>query len=513
MGWGLWPGATLEKHGAGASSSPRQETGVAGLDEILGGGLPSHRLYVVEGDPGSGKTTLALQFLLEGARQGQTCLYVTLSETLEELHDVATSHGWSLEGLNLLELDSIAERLAEEANYTVLHASDVELGETLKRIRAEVERINPTRVALDSVSELKILSQTSVRYRREILALKQFFAGRKCTVLILDDLTTREGEQQLQSIAHGVIRMEREPREYGTTRRQIHIAKMRAVEFTDGRHDFIIKRGGIQLYPRLLAAGGASVHRDDLAASGSAELDALLGGGLDRGSSALLMGPAGSGKTTICSQYVIAALDRGEHVACYLFEESPETFLKRADGLGMNFRPHLESGLLDLAQADLAMLSPGEFSSRARQAVEKRDVSLIVIDSLNGYLNGMPSERYLLIHMHELLTYLGRKGVATLLTLAQHGVVGGAMHAPIDVSFLADTVMLLRYFEAEGLVRQAVSIVKKRRGGHERSIREMRITSGGLRVGEILKEFRGVLTGVPEYRGSSGELLRDKTEQ
>ncbi|MBV8818352.1 MAG: AAA family ATPase [Acidobacteriaceae bacterium] len=502
----------MERHNAGEGSSARQETGVAGLDEILGGGLPSHRLYVVEGDPGSGKTTLALQFLLEGARRGQKCLYVTLSETLEELRDVAASHGWNLDGLNLLELNSIAERLAEEANYTVFHASDVELGETIKRIRAEVERIDPARVALDSVSELKILSQTSVRYRREILALKQFFAGRKCTVLILDDLTTREGEQQLQSIAHGVIRMEREAREYGTTRRQIHVAKMRAVEFVDGRHDFILKRGGIELYPRLSAPEGPTVNRGDFALSGSAELDSLLGGGLDRGSSALLMGPAGAGKTTICSQYLIAALARGEPVACFLFEESPETFVKRAEGLGMNFRPHLQSGLFELVQVDIAMLSPGEFSSRASRAVEKRQASMIVIDSLNGYLNGMPSERYLLIHMHELLNYLGRKGVATILTLAQHGMIGGTMRAPIDVSFLADTVMLLRYFEADGLVRQALSIVKKRRGGHERSIREMRITSNGLLVGTVLKNFRGVLTGVPEFRGKSDDLLEDKKQ-
>jgi|SRR5579871_294138 len=507
---------TLETECA-ADRWPKQATGITGLDEILGGGLPSNRLYVVEGDPGSGKTTLALQFLLEGSRQGQKCLYITLSETLEELHDVAASHGWSLDGLHLLELDSIAERLAEEANYTVFHASDVELGETVKRIRNEVERINPARVALDSVSELKILSQTSVRYRREILALKQFFAGRKCTILILDDRTTREGEQQLQSIAHGVIRMEREPREYGTTRRQVHVAKMRAVEFTDGRHDFFIKRGGIEVYPRLSPTGGLSIDRGDLnqgnlAASGSDELDALLGGGLDRGSSALIMGPAGAGKTTICSQYLISALNRGEHAACYLFEESPHTFLKRADGLGMNFRTHLQSGLLHLVQEDLAVLSPGEFSSRVREAVEKGKAALIVIDSLNGYLNGMPSERFLLIHMHELLTYLGQKGVATILTLAQHGIVGGAMHAPIDVSFLADTVILLRYFEAGGLVRQAVSIVKKRRGGHERSIREIKITSSGLRVGEVLKNFRGVLTGVPEYYGKDAELLDDKSE-
>jgi circadian clock protein KaiC len=498
--------------------SDRQPTGIPGLDEILGGGLPPHRLYVVEGDPGSGKTTLALQFLLEGARLGQKCLYITLSETAEELHDVAASHGWSLEGIHILELDTIAERLAEEANYTVFHASDVELGETLKRIRAEVERINPARVALDSVSELKILSQTSVRYRREILALKQFFAGRKCTVLILDDLTTREGEQQLQSIAHGVVRMEREPREYGTTRRQIHVAKMRAVQFTDGRHDFIIKRGGIELYPRLSTALGSSasnspVNQHNPAASGSAELDELLGGGLDRGTSALLLGPAGAGKTTICSQYLIAALERGEQVACYLFEESIETFLKRAAGLAIDFEPHLQSGRFELVHVELAELSPGEFSSRIKEQVEGRGTRLIVIDSLNGYLNGMPSERFLLIHIHELLTYLGQKGVATILTLAQHGVVGGTMHAPVDLSFLADTVILLRYFEAGGLVRQALSVVKKRRGGHERSIREMRITSNGLRVGEVLKNFRGVLTGVPQYRGEDDKLLGDKTEQ
>lgn len=490
--------------------SRRQETGVPGLDEILRGGLPSNRLYVVEGDPGSGKTTLALQFLLEGVRQGQRCLYVTLSETLEELTDVAASHGWDLKGIDLLELDSIAERLSDEANYTVYHASDVELGETLKRIRAEVEKLDPARVALDSVSELKILSQTAVRYRREILALKQFFAGRNCTVLVLDDLTSHQGEQQLQSIAHGVIRMEREPREYGTTRRQIHIAKMRAVQFTDGRHDFVIKKGGIDLYPRLSSSGTAQVDRGQLAPSGSAELDTLLGGGLDRGSSVLLLGPAGAGKTTVCSQYLIAALERGEPVACYLFEERPETFLKRSAGVGMDFQPHLDSGLFELVPVDLAELSPGEFSSRVKDAVEKRDAGLIVIDSLNGYLNGMPSERYLLIHMHELLTYLGQKGVATMLTIAQHGVVGGSMHTPIDFSFLADTVILLRYFEAVGEVRQAISVVKKRRGGHERSIREMSITSTGLRVGAVLKNFRGVLTGVPEYYGTGKALLDEQ---
>lgn len=486
---------------------PRQPTGIAGLDEILNGGLPANRLYVVEGDPGAGKTTLALQFLREGVRLGQRVLYVTLSETLEELNDVALSHDWTLEGIELIELDSLSERLDEAANYTVYHPSDVELGETVRRVRAEVERLNPERVALDSVSELKILSQTGVRYRREILGLKQFFAGRKCTVLVLDDRTGSQSEQQLQSIAHGVIRLELEGREYGTTRRQVHIVKMRGVRFQEGRHDFVVRTGGIELFPRLSAADGQLVGHNGAAASGSGQLDSLLGGGLDRGSSNLLLGPAGCGKTTICTHYMLAALERGEKVACYQFEESRETFLRRSAGYGMDFAPHLASGNLELVQIDVGELSPGEFSSRVREAVEVRKITLLIIDSLNGYLNGMPSERFLLIHMRELLGYLGQKGIVTILTLAQHGMLGSAMQTPIDVSFLADTVILLRFFEASGTVRQAISVVKKRRGAHERTLREMKIGSSGMQIGEVLQDFQGVLTGVPRYRGKDERLL------
>ncbi len=484
-----------------------QTTGVSGLDAVLRGGLPSDRLYVVEGDPGAGKTTLALQFLLEGVRLGQRVLYVTLSETLEELRDVASSHGWSLDGIELLELNSLSERLQEEANYTVYHPSDVELGETTKRIRQRVEELNPERVALDSVSELKILSQTSVRYRREILGLKQFFAGRKCTVLVLDDRTTREGEQQLQSIAHGVLSMERAGREYGTTRRQFHIVKMRGVNFLDGRHDFVIRTGGIEIYPRLAASEGPAAEPGAVASSGSQEFDLLLGGGIDRGASALLLGPAGCGKTTLCSRFLLAALKRGESVACYLFEESRETFLRRSEGFGMEFGAYLASGLLELVQVDIGELSPGEFANRVRQRVEQKNTSFVVIDSLNGYLNGMPSERFLLIHMHELLSYLGRKGVITILTIAQHGMLGPSMQTPIDVSFLADTVILLRFFEAAGEVRQALSVVKKRRGKHERTLREMRFGATGIVIGDILRDFEGVLTGVPRYRGNDAHLL------
>jgi len=464
-------------------------------------------MYVIEGDPGSGKTTLALQFLQEGLRLHQRTLYVTLSETREELEDVAASHGWSLDGIELMELNSISENLEQEANYTVYHPADVELGETVKRIREEIDRLKPDRVALDSVSELKILSQTAVRYRREILGLKQFLAGKKCTVLVLDDCTTREGEQQLQSIAHGVIRVERQGREYGTTKRQIQVVKMRGVRFQDGQHDFTIETGGLQVHPRISSINVPSVPSTGVAQSSSPQLDVLLGGGLDRGSSTLLIGPAGSGKTTLCSHYMLAALQRGETIAAYLFEESIETFLHRSQGYGMNFEPFLESGQCQLLQVDIAELSPGEFASRVRMAVEQRNARLIVIDSLNGYLNGMPSEQFLLIHMRELLAYLGQKGVVTLVTIAQHGMLGSGTQAPIDASFLADTVVLLRFFEADGAVRQAISVVKKRRGKHERTLREFKIGDHGVEVGEVLHQFEGILTGVPRFRGSRAELL------
>ena len=489
------------------TESPKQATGITGLDTVLRGGLPTHRLCVIEGDPGAGKTTLALQFLLEGLRVGQRGLYITLSETADELGDIAASHGWSLNGIDLVELSSLSEILADESDYTVYHPSDVELGETVKRIRSEIERIKPERVALDSVSELKILSQTHARYRREILGLKQYLAGKECTVVVLDDRTTREGEQQLQSIAHGVIRMERQGREYGDTRRRLHIVKMRGVRFHDGFHDFCITTGGIEVYPRLATKDTSKSDDFERVASGNQELDALLGGGLDRGSSSLLLGPAGSGKTTLCSQYMLSALKRGEAVACFLFEESRNTFLTRAAGFGMDFSPYLDTDLLRLVQVDPAELAPGEFAHRIRHLVERKGTRIVVIDSLNGYMNAMPNERFLLIHMHELLAFLGAHNVVTLLVMAQHGMLGSSMHQAVDVSFLADTVILLRFFEAMGEVRQAISVVKKRRGGHERTIREMQLGNQGVRIGDALREFEGVLTGVPRFRGEGARLF------
>lgn len=488
----------------------KASTGIAGLDDVLRGGLPKHRLYVVEGNPGTGKTTLALQFLLEGVRRGERVLYVTLSETSEELFEVAESHGWSLDGVDLFELGSMAERAQDDMDYTVYHPVDVELGETTKRIREEVERIQPTRVALDSVSELKILSQTVARYRREILGFKQFFVGKKCTVLVLDDRTALGNEEPLQSIAHGVIRLERAPRDYGSTRRQLQIVKMRAVPFRDGMHDFVIRGGGIHVFPRVAVSENKTIPAPtSTILSGVTQLDNLLGTGLDRSSSALVMGPAGCGKTTLASQFLIAALKRGEPTLCFLFEESKDTFLERASGLGMDFEPYLESGLFDLVRIDPSEVSPGEFANQIADGVEKRGARMVVIDSLNGYMNAMPSERFLMIQMHELLAWLGKSGVVTILIMAQHGLMGH-MQTPVDVSFLADTVILLRYFEAMGEIRQALSVVKKRRSGHERTIREMRLGPGGVLVGEPLREFEGVLTGVPRYSGSAGPLLAGK---
>lgn len=475
----------------------RSQTGVPGLDDILHGGLISHRIYLVEGNPGSGKTTLSLQFLMQGAARGERCLYITLSETKEELLAGAESHGWSLDGIDIIELAAEQADLDGSDQVTMYHPSEVELTETTKTILDAVERINPTRVVFDSLSEMRLLAQNSLRYRRQILALKQFFVGRKCTVLLLDDRTAELHDLQLQSIAHGVISLEQLSPLYGSSRRRLRITKLRGSNFKGGYHDFSIERGGVVAHPRLIAAE----HNEDFTRSriksGVTALDSLLGGGPDRGTSTLLIGPAGCGKSTIAVQYAIAAAERGDHAVIFAFDESKATLEARTEALGIRFKQGEASGEVRVHQIDPAEMSPGEFANLVRKAVEQDRARVVVIDSLNGYMHSMPEETYLTAQLHELLKYLGRQGVTTLMVVAQHGMLGSNMQAPVDTSYLADSVVLLRYFEYAGKVKKAISVVKKRSGEHEESIRELRFDKDGIHLSEPLTRFRGILTGVP----------------
>jgi circadian clock protein KaiC len=495
--------------GAAEAASTRMATGIEGLDKILEGGFTPNRVYLIEGDPGTGKTTLALQFLLEGVRLGEPVLYVTLSETKEELQAVARSHNWSLEGLSIYELLPAEDSLKTESQYTIFHPSEIELNETTSAVLKEVERIKPRRVIFDSLSEMRLLARDPLRFRRQILALKQYFAGHQSTVLLLDDKVGDGQELQVQSIAHGVVSLEHLAIEYGGERRRLRIIKLRGARYRGGYHDFNIETGGIRVFPRLVAAEHRQAYAKELVVSDVPELDQLLGGGLSRGSSTLLLGPAGSGKSTLGAQFIAAAAVRGEHAAAFIFDEIIETYTGRAAGIGSDIQAHIDAGLITLQQVDPAELAPGEFSHAVTDAVERDNARVVVIDSLNGYLNAMPEERFLTIQMHELLTYLNQKGVVTILVMAQHGFLGNAMVAPVDVSYLADTVLMLRYFEADGAVHRALSVVKKRTGAHENTIRELEITSKGIRVGEPLRKFHGVLTGVPTFNGGQGVLIKE----
>jgi circadian clock protein KaiC len=486
-------------------------TGIAGLDDILEGGLARDHLYLIEGDPGTGKTTIALQYLMEGIRLGQPGLYVTLSESKVELLEIAASHGWSLEGIDVFELTPDETQLKPEAQYTVFTPSEIELTDTTNAVLSEVERIQPTRVVFDSLSELRLLARDSLRYRRQILGLKQFFSGRGCTVLLLDDRTADGHDKQLQSIAHGVIMMESAEREYGIKRRRLEVKKLRGSRFREGFHDYCIKRGGVEVYPRLVASEHLLTFSPTQLRSGITELDTLLGGGLDSGTSTLMLGPAGCGKSTIAVRYAVSAVEQGMSAALFAFDETLATMVIRAKGLGLDIKKHVDSGKLILRQVDAAELSPGQFVQEIRDHVEKRDLKLLIIDSLNGFLNAMPGEKFLYMQLHELLTFLGQKGVTTLMTVAQHGFVGMNIDTPVDVSYLADTVLLFRYFEAAGEVRQALSVIKKRSGEHERTIRELVMKNGKIVVGSVLTEFDGVLTGAPTYRGEMGSLQQSKS--
>lgn len=489
------------------TTTAQTRTGIPGLDQILAGGLPADRLYLVQGEPGTGKTTLALQFLIAGAQQGEQGLYVSISETAEEVRSVAESHGWDLAGVALMELSAFEQQLMPEAQNTVFHPSEVELQQTTALLLGEVERLKPRRVVFDSVSEMRMLAETSLRYRRQMLALKQFFAGRGCTVLLLDDLTTTPRDLQVQSIVHGVVNLQKLHLEFGEERRRLNVVKMRGQSFWGGNHDYVIVRGGLVVFPRMVAAAHGNVFKRERVSTGVVELDALLGGGLDRGTSTLFLGPAGTGKSTLAVQCALAAVNRGERAAIYAFEESLTMLQQRASALGMDLEGHLESGMLEMKKVHPAQLSPGEFASLIREAVVDRDVRVVVIDSLNGYLYAMPQEEFLTLQLHELLAFLGNQGVLTLLVLSQQGVLGPSMSAPIDVTYLADAVIITRFFEAMGAVKKAVSVLKKRGSAHETTIRELVIRRPGIVVGPPLEQFQGVLTGVPVYQGPAMSIL------
>ncbi len=484
---------------------PRLPTGTRGLDDVLRGGLTPYRLYLIEGTPGSGKTTLALKFLMDGREAGDRGLYITLSETESELSAVARSHGWTIEGIDLFEMVAEVEFGADH-EQSLLHPSEVELGETVRGIIELVERTNPARVVLDSLSELRLLAQNPLRYRRQILALKHFFARRNCTVLMLDDRTAEPGDLQLHSIAHGVISLEQLANDFGSERRRLRVIKMRGLQYHGGYHDFTIERGGIRVYPRLIAAEHHRSFDSAPVSTGLAELDALLGDGLFPGTNTLLAGPAGVGKTTTAVHCMVAAMKRGQKASFFLFDERGSTLMIRSRALGMDLQPFIDEGLLSIRQIDPAELSPGEFANAVRWAVEQHDSSMVVIDSLNGYLHAMPSDNFLALQMHELLTYLAQQGVVSLMVLGQHGVIGD-LRSDVDVSYLADTVMLLRFFEAEGLVRKSIAVIKTRTSHHERSVREFAIDRTGIVIGNPIRSFSGLLSGTPVYTSSNGTLL------
>lgn len=487
----------------------RTRSGCPGLDDVLGGGFPRGHFYLLEGEPGTGKTTLALQFMEEGLRNGEKVLYITLSESPEDLLSTARIHGIQLKGANLVHLKPDEEDLKPEGQYTVFHPSEIELGDRLQAIVSEVERCKPDRLVIDALSELRMLAKDPLRYRRQVISLREFTPG-ECTVLLLDDRSSRQSDIELHSIVHGVIMLEKVHREYGKTRRRAEVSKLRGSAFREGYHDYIIRTGGVLVFPRLVAAEHLEpTDFGSSASSGIPQLDSLVGGGLDRGTSTLFLGPAGCGKTTIAIRWLVSAAERGENASAFIFEETINTLMGRAAGLGMDLEKHLKSGRIRIEHLDPAEMSPGEFIESVRNAVDEHKSRVIAIDSLNGFLQSMPGEQYLALHLHELLTYLNHKGVVSLLILAQAGVVGANVQTPADVSYLADNIVVLRYFEAKGEVKQAISMIKKRSSAHEHTIRELRLGPQGVHVGQPLTNFHGVLSGIPVLVGQhNGQGLR-----
>ena len=489
---------------AARKPTTRISTGIVGLDDILCGGLTAQRVYLVEGSPGTGKTTLGLQFLLDGVAHGETGLYITLSETADELDAVAESHGWSMDGIAVFELANDSS-LDPDAQQSVFHPSEVELGETTKSVMEQVNTLKPLRVVFDSLSEMRLLAQNPLRYRRQILALKQFFSLRDCTVLLLDDKSNTP-DQQLHSIAHGVISLEQIAQEFGKERRRVNVIKMRGIKFRGGYHDYILDTGGLKIFPRLIAAEHNRDFTAHVSSTGSSAFDELLGGGMAAGTNTLIVGPSGIGKTTVTVRCMLSALQRGEKASFYLFDEGLSTFHARSASLHMDLRPYADSGQLVIHHIDPAELAPGEFAQMLRDAVEQCNVQFIVIDSLNAYLQAMPGERYLALQMHELLSYLNQQGVTTMLVLGEHGLVAEA-RVDVDLSYLSDSTVLLRFFESNGRLRRAITVVKSRTSDHALTIHELKLGAGGIIIGDALEGFEGILTGVPNYRGDTPMMV------
>jgi len=487
-------------------SDERCPTGIEGLDEIIPGGLAPGCFYLIQGDPGSGKTTLALQFLLEGVRRRESVFYVTLSETRHELLKVTKSHGWSLEKIPLMELSAIERLLRPEEQTTVFRPSEMELNKISKLLIDEATKRQPRRVVFDSLSEFRLIAETALRYRRELLNLKQHFARLGSTVLLLDDKSGLGLDPHILSLSHGVIEMEQLSPDYGVSRRRLRVLKLRGIKFREGYHDYTIETGGLRIFPRLIAAEHHASFRRRSVRSGIKPLDDLFGGGLDRGTTTLILGPAGTGKSTLALQYARQMAATGNRSMLFAFDETRGIMLARAKAMGLDLEPYIKRGLIIAQQLDPAEISPGEFAARIRKKVSE-GFKLVVIDSLNGYLNAMPGEKYLNNQLHELNSYLNQQGVVTILILAQHGLAA-APEAPVDLSYLSDTVILLRFFEAAGEVKQSIAVVKKRSGRHEKTIREFKLEPGrGIRIGDPLHEFQGVLTGIPVFEGAAEKML------
>lgn len=484
------------------------KTGISGLDDIVAGGLPKNRFYLIEGQPGAGKTTIAIQFLMKGRELGESTMYITLSETQSELEAVARSHGWSLDGIAILDLSSARESLISETENTIFAPSEVELKQTIDYLFNEIRKMNPTRLVLDSLSEVRLLAQNDLRFRRQILGFKEFFADRACTVLMLDETFAESFNFQVQSIVHGVVTLSNLPPEYGAERRRLLVTKLRGVKFRGGFHDFAIRTGGIEVYPRLIAAEHAARFEPTILSTGVRGIDELLKGGIHSGSSTLLLGPAGTGKSSMLIQFVHSAATRGEKSSIFLFEETAEIYLNRARDLNLDLRQFLESGIVKIKHVDPAEFSSGELVQSIRSSIDLDGVRVVVLDSLNGYINSMPGERYLNLQLHELLTYLNQMGIVTFLVLAQQGIIGD-IHAQVDLTYLADTVLLLRHFEAFGQVHQAISVLKKRTGDHERTLRQLWIDQNGVHVGKPLHQFQGVLGGIPQFNGVADEVKQN----